>query len=89
MAAEAETSKRGKYKGLARREGATFVPFVVETFGGVGKQASDFVKTTVKLANDLKYRWSPSEVLYGLHEVVAAATLRGNAAAVAFSLRDR
>ena len=89
VATKAETSKNNKYKGVARREGATFVPFVVETFGGVGKQASSFIKTTVKLAGDLKYRWAPSEVLYGLNEVVAAATLRGNAAAVAASLRDR
>ena len=89
MTTEAETSKHRKYGVMARAEGAKFVPFVVETFGGVGKEASSFVRTTVKLAGDLKFRRAPSEVLYGLHEVVAAATLRGNAAAVAASPRVR
>lgn len=67
----------------AARPKAVFVPFVVETFGGVGKQACAFIKQVLRLAGDLAYVWAPKELVYGLPQAVAVAVQRGNAKAVA------
>ena len=68
----------------AARPKAAFVPFVLETFGGVGKQAAEFIKQVLELAGDLAYVWAPKEIVYGLpHACALAVTLqRGNAKAV-------
>ena len=68
---------------LAARPRATFVPFVLETFGGIGKQACGFIKEVLKLAGDLAYVWAPKELVYGLPQAIAIALQRGNAKAVA------
>ena len=72
----------------AARPKAVFVPFVIETFGGVGKQASAFIKQVLKLAGDLAYVWAPKELVYGLPQAVAVAVQRGNAKAVCECLCD-
>ena len=38
-----------KYKQLAQREKVEFVPFVMESFGGMGKAASAFLKRVAKV----------------------------------------
>jgi hypothetical protein len=66
----------------AARPKAAFVPFVLETFGGVGKQAAEFIKQVLELAGDLAYVWAPKEIVYGLPHALAVTLQRGNAKAV-------
>ena len=53
-----ETAKHRKYDAQAAKERIKFYPFVMETFGGVGKEAVAFIK---KISN-LHYEHSPVPV---------------------------
>jgi len=44
-----EIAKHSKYDKQAKSEGASFYPFVMETYGGLGKEASVFVQKVSKL----------------------------------------
>ena len=85
VAEQAEKAKTTYHSAttLAARPRATFVPFVLETFGGIAKQACGFIKEVLKLAGDLAYVWAPKELVYGLPQAIAIALQRGNAKAVA------
>ena len=84
VAEQAEKEKTAHHADATRaaRPKATFVPFVLETFGGIGKQACEFVKQVLKLAGDLAYVWAPHELVYGLPHSLAVTLQRGNAKAV-------
>ena len=45
LAALREREKHARYDELAQRNGATFVPFVIEMAGGLGAEATGFLKT--------------------------------------------
>ena len=86
VAEQAEKAKTAYHSDATRapaaRPKATFVAFVLETFGGIGKQACAFVKQVLQLAGDLAYVWAPKELVYGLPQALAVALQRGNAKAV-------
>ena len=84
VAEQAEKAKAAYHENSTRaaRPKATFVPFVLESFGGFGKQAAEFVKQVLKLAGDLAYVWAPKELVYGLPLTLAVALQRGNAKVV-------
>ncbi len=84
VAEQAEKSKTTYHADSTRtaRPKATFVPFVLETYGGIGKQACEFIKEVLKLAGDLAYVWAPKELVYGLPQALAVTLQRGNAKAV-------
>ena len=44
-----ERQKHSKYDSQAKAEGATFFPFVLETYGGFGAEASTFIHKISKL----------------------------------------
>ena len=44
MAKLRESIKHNKYDAQALAEGTPFTPFVMETFGGLGKEAVGFIK---------------------------------------------
>ena len=82
----AEKEKNRKYEEMARLQKATFVPFAVETFGGMGDCASDFVKQLISEGRKHAYVWAPYEIVYGIQHSVAVAIQRGNAAMLSVGL---
>ena len=79
VAAEAEREKTEYHRAAtAAARGAQFVPFAVETFGGLGRQAAEFVKTVSAQMAQLAYTWAPREVVAGLPTAVAVAIQRFN-----------
>ena len=86
VAEQAEKDKTRKFASASRVLKAHFVPFAVETFGGIGKAARSFVSEMVKSSRALQFQWVPPEALYGLLNTVAVAIQRGNARTVAASL---
>ena len=85
VADQAERTKTAYHAATteASRPKATFVPFVLETYGGMGKKACVFIAEVLKLAGDLAYVWAPKELVYGLPQSLAVTLQRGNAKAVA------
>jgi hypothetical protein len=79
VASQAERQKRAKYIELARARGAEFVPFVLETFGAVGKQAQDFMRKIASYASVMHAPWTSFEVRVGLISAVQIALQMGNA----------
>jgi hypothetical protein len=67
-----------KYSAQAEREGATFVPFIVETFGGFCKQATELVKAIAKYAHLNSAVWSSAATLTGLRTEIHAELFAGN-----------
>jgi hypothetical protein len=51
-AAKRENEKKTKYDRFANRNGYTFVPFVMETFGAIGKCAEQFIRDLSNTTND-------------------------------------
>ena len=78
-AAEAEAViKTRKHRAGATLQMATFVPFVVETFGGFGKDAQNFINTIASYARNHSRQWSHTEVVQSLRSDVHAALFDGN-----------
>ena len=44
QAEAAEKLKKNKYDELSQNQNCTFIPFVIETYGGLGKRAQGFFK---------------------------------------------
>ena len=82
VAEQAAREKRRKHEGEIKDKGATFVPFSLESFGGMGADAAAFIKQLIGEAKLLNYRWAPRETVYGIIPAVSAAVQRGNARAV-------
>ena len=78
VADAAAARKVAKYRAMAAAQGAEFVPFACESFGGMAKQAAEFMQRMVKLSKDQQHLWQPREVVYGLERAVALAIQRGN-----------
>ena len=57
----AAQAKKRRYAALAHAEGAEFVPFIVETFGGFGKEARDFISDLAIFASITSQVWSAAE----------------------------
>lgn len=62
---------------MAKDAGAVFFPFVVESFGGFGEKAVEFIDAFVRAAKSSHSSWCPHEIVYGLPRVVAVSVCRG------------
>ena len=67
---------------------AEFVPFVLETYGGLAGQAAAFIKTVITATAQLAYVWAPPEIIHGLPYAIAVAVQRLNSRACAACLRS-
>ena len=77
-ASVAAQEKKRQYGAMASAEGAEFVPFVVETFGGFGKEARDFISDVAKFASVTSQVWSASETRHLIRAEVHRALFEGN-----------
>jgi hypothetical protein len=74
----AAAEKKRRYAALARAEGADFVPFIVETYGGFGKEARAFIDDLAKFAAITSQVWSASEMRFMVRSEVHRALFEGN-----------
>jgi hypothetical protein len=74
-----EAIKINRYTELARHERATFVPFVVETFGGFGREARKFCTLLSRFAEGASDVYTSTDVMLNLRADIAHAIQRGNA----------
>lgn len=74
-----ERIKRNRYDGLARLARASFIPFVVETFGGFGACARRFCSRLARFAEGATREYTRTDLLMGIRSGVALAVQRGNA----------
>ncbi len=87
VAAAAEQQKANKYRDIADLQDATFVPFVLESYGGLGDAANKFLNDLIATAKKLQYTWAPQEVVYSVRYSVAVALQRENARILSYGLR--
>jgi len=80
VAAEIERKKHAIYRELAEqiRPKPIVVPFVVESYGGLGVEATDFVKKLITKAATMASVWQPSEFVHSIFWSIACATQRWN-----------
>jgi hypothetical protein len=82
-----EREKTNKYKDIAEDNDATFVPFAIETYGGLGDEANKFVNTLIAAAKKLQYTWAPSEIVSSIRHSIGVAIQKENACIVLAGLR--
>jgi hypothetical protein len=75
----AERLKINKYEELSQNQNAIFIPFVIETYGGLGKKAQDFLNELSIFAIDHTTVRSRFDVVSGLRYAIACSVQRGNA----------
>src|ERR1700733_9857027 len=75
----AERLKIKKYEELSQNQNAIFIPFVIETYGGMGKKAQDFLNELSIFAVDHTTIRSRFDVVSGLRYAIACSVQRGNA----------
>jgi hypothetical protein len=78
----AEDDKTRTYKELAEGHLMEFVPFVVESFGGVAPRARVFLGQLSVFAQRWFGPWSQSEIMEGLEDAIAVAVQSYNGAIV-------
>ena len=64
---------------MAKTQQASFIPFAVETYGGLGKSARKLIKQIASAAEDGLQMLSEEEVRKELRGSVAIAVQKGNA----------
>jgi hypothetical protein len=74
-----EAEKKAKYAAMAKTQQATFLPFAVETYGGLGKGARKVMKRIASSAEEGLQMLSEKEVMRELRGSVAIAVQKGNA----------
>ena len=79
QAEAAEKLKINKYEELSQDQHAIFVPFVIETYGGLGKKAQEFLNELSIFAIDHATIRSRFDVVNGLRYAIACSVQRGNA----------
>jgi hypothetical protein len=94
LASQIEKDKHGKYDNLVRglsvahgEKRPKFVPLVVETLGGIGKEGAELLAHIAKEAKNYSHTFVPREVVYSIPRTVALAVQRGNAVMVRRLLR--
>ena len=75
----AEKLKMNKYEELSRDQHAVFIPFVIETYGGLGMKAQEFLNELSIFAIDHLTSRSRFDVVSGLRYAIACSVQRGNA----------
>ena len=79
VAREKERTKRKKYSGTATLHGAEFLPFVVETCGGMAPDALKLVRVLADAGQQYAAMWPRNDVIRHIVGSVAIATQRGMA----------
>ena len=79
QAIHAEKLKTNKYHELSKEQNCTFVPFVIETYGGIAPQAQTFLNELSVFAHDHLTICSRFDVVAGLRYAIACTVQRGNA----------
>ena len=79
QAQAAEKLKMNKYEQISIEQHATFIPFVIETYGGLGKKAQDFLNELSIFAIDHAMIKSRFNIVNGLRYSIACSVQRGNA----------
>ena len=74
-----EAEKKAKYAAMAKTQQAEFLPFAVETYGGLGKAARKLRKRIASSAEEGPQMLSEKEVRRELRGSVAIAVQKGNA----------
>ena len=74
-----EAEKKAKYAAMAKTQQASFIPFAVETYGGLGKSARKLINQIVAAAEDQQQLLSSEEIRKELTGSVAIAVQKGNA----------
>ena len=85
---EAEQDKHRKFDVMAGENGASFVPFAVETTGGFGKEAVQWIADFIKTAERVKVVWAPREEVQGIYRTIAVAIANDNARVVKANLES-
>jgi hypothetical protein len=91
VAASAESEKKAIYEQHVERmrPKPTIVPFVVESYGGFGIEASKFVSDLVAQSASLSSVWQPKEFVNSLFWSIACAVQRWNASIMRQAMRMR
>jgi len=76
------TAKRRKYAAIASRHDAELIPFVVETCGGLGKDAIALLDVISGAASEHLSLWSQEDAAKEVLNSVAIAVQKGNAMTV-------
>jgi hypothetical protein len=76
---QGESEKKAKYAAMAKAQQACFIPFSVETYGGLGKSARKLIKLIASSAQEQLYMMDEEEVRKELKGSVAVAIQKGNA----------
>ena len=71
--------KKNKYDELSQNQNCTFIPFVIETYGGLGKRAQGFLNELSIFAIDHAVIRSRFDIVNGLRYAIACSVQRGNA----------
>jgi hypothetical protein len=79
QAEAAEKLKMNKYEELSQDQHCIFVPFVIETYGGLGKKAQEFLNELSIFAIDHAVIRSRFDIVNGLRYAIACSVQRGNA----------
>ena len=78
-ASKAASDKTKRYADLTQHQQAKFIPFAVEIYGGLDKQANNFINALASYAVDYDSSWSSEELSTSLRAAVGCAIARGNA----------
>jgi len=78
----AEKEKCQKYHQLSQNLGAHFIPFVVETLGGITEIGETLLTNVVVACSEHQSLWSPQELNKELYGSISIAIQRGNAMAM-------
>ena len=79
QAEASEKLKKNKYDELSQNQNCTFIPFVIETYGGLGKRAQGFLNELSIFAIDHAVIRSRFDIVNGLRYAIACSVQRGNA----------
>jgi hypothetical protein len=78
-AAFREQAKVAKYVEHAKSVHAVFVPFVAESYGGLGKKAREFLRTMAVYAHEHAITLDANELMRDLRHAIGCVVQRGNA----------
>jgi hypothetical protein len=77
-AAYKEKMKQNKYAKLSNEAGASFIPFVIESYGGLGKQAKKFIETLGVYSREHGATITTQDLISGLRYTMSCMIQRGN-----------
>ena len=74
----AANQKRRRFDALAAAEGSIFVPFILETHGGIANEARTFLNTLAKFAQLHSHVWNSTQARLGIRSALHKELFRGN-----------